>query len=228
MINNLKLLLKLIIRNIRDLYNGNYYKFAKIKKQVIDFKYNINIVQDIKPSESFENKVYNLKLASNIINQVIIYPDEIFSFWKIIKNPNLKFKKSRVISKGIVSEENGGGLCQISGIIYHLSLISGLDIIERYNHSIDIYTDETRFTSLGLDATVVYGYKDFRVKNSSEFPLKFELNIVNNQLIVSLLSTQEIIQKELMFEVETNNNSKIVKIYEKEGELISTSLYNKK
>jgi hypothetical protein len=51
--------------------------------------------------------------------------------------------------------------------VYHIGIIAGLDIIERYNHSVDIYTDDTRFAPLGTDATVVYGYKDLRIRNNT-------------------------------------------------------------
>jgi len=58
----------------------------------------------------------------------------------------------------------GGGLCQLSGIIYHAVLEAGLEILERHPHSLDIYTATTRYTPLGSDAAVVYGHKDLRFK----------------------------------------------------------------
>ncbi|HTP30232.1 MAG TPA: VanW family protein, partial [Anaeromyxobacteraceae bacterium] len=37
---------------------------------------------------------------------------------------------------------------------------------ERHSHSIDLYTDSTRFAPLGADATVAYGRKDLRFENT--------------------------------------------------------------
>jgi vancomycin resistance protein VanW len=77
------------------------------------------------------------------------------------------------------------------GILYYLSLQAGLKPLERYPHSTDIYTDETRFTPLGSDATVVYGYKDFRFVNTlSQRILSqricFRLSITPDRLIAQL------------------------------------------
>ena len=112
--------------------------------------------------------MHNLKLAIQSIESVDILPREIFSFWKIVGNPSKRngFIGSRSIINGQVTNSIGGGLCQLSGLVYYLSLKSGLEILERHNHSMDIYTEETRFTPLGSDATVVYGYKDLKIRNN--------------------------------------------------------------
>ena len=98
-----------------------------------------------------------------------------------------------------MSLDYGGGLCQLSSIIYHLSIIAGMSIVERHNHSVDIYNDEDRFTPLGADATVAYGYKDLRVKNEYSFPVRFNFEIINDNLIGSVCSTQYIEKRDIVF-----------------------------
>ena len=53
----------------------------------------------------------------------------------------------------------------MSGLIYYVSLMAGLEVLERHPHSRDIYDDQTRYAPLGADATVAYGFKDLRVLN---------------------------------------------------------------
>ncbi len=93
---------------------------------------------------------------------------------------------------GKITPTYGGGLCQLSGIIYYASLYANLDIIERYNHSTDIYTNETRFTPLGSDATVVYGFKDLKIKNNLKNPIKFSFSLKKNSLTIRI-NSEEII-----------------------------------
>ena len=66
----------------------------------------------------------------------------------------------------------------------------GLEIHERAAHTQDLYTDETRFTALGLDATVVWGHKDVRLRNTTGQSLAFNFE-VTTELICSRLWSQQ-------------------------------------
>ena len=150
-------------------------------------------------------------------------PGKILSFWHLVGNPSKQFRKSRTIRNGAVTEEAGGGLCQASGIIYLASLLTNLQIIERHNHSIDLYTDETRFAPLGSDATVVYGYKDLRIQNNYHFPIKFELCVFDNKLRLTLLSTEKIDKNPIEFKIRYFADKKTVETISLAGVLnIST------
>lgn len=223
----IKIFTKLIIRYSKDIVTGNVFKFATKPKSEIAYHSVISISQEIKPSDTFENKIFNLTLASNKITEYCILPNEIFSFWNIIGNPNYDFKKGRTIQNGQIIEEVGGGICQVSGIVYNVSLIAGLQILERYNHSVDIYTDETRFAPLGLDATVVYAYKDLRIKNNYTFPIKFEMEVFENRIKVDLKSTQKIEEIKLFFESEFDDENIIVKVLDENKKQLNLSKYKK-
>lgn len=223
----LKIFIKLTIRFNKDLIQGNLFNFATKRKSDIYFNSTISISQEIKPSETFENKIFNLSLASKKISEYYIMPNEIFSFWRIIGNPKYEFKKGRTLLNGQIKEEVGGGICQVSGIVYNISLIAGLQILERYNHSVDIYTEETRFAPLGLDATVVFGYKDLRFKNNYNFPIKFEIEINENKIRVDLLSTQNIKEVKLFFESEFDDEYIFVNVLDENKKLLNSSKYRK-
>lgn len=224
---SIKIKVKLLIRFYKDFVSGVFFKFVTKQKTNLSFNHLISISQEIKPSETFDNKIFNLTLASKKINPYCLMPNEVFSFWKIIGNPNKNFKKGRAIQNGKLIEENGGGLCQVSGILHHACLIAGLQILERHNHSVDIYTDKTRFTPLGLDATVVYGYKDFRIKNNYDFPIKFAFEVNQNQIKVEVLSTEKIEKRNLYFESENIATSILVRVLDNNKKLIHKSIYKK-
>jgi vancomycin resistance protein VanW len=86
----------------------------------------------------------------------------------------------------------GGGLCQLSGVLYWLSLKAGLTILERHPHSRDIYRDHDRYAPLGADATVAYGFKDLRILNNLAAAICFRVSIDRDTMSASLCSTTHI------------------------------------
>lgn len=192
---------KLKFRLIKRFLSDRNIDFAIKYNSKKTFSNSISTTQEIKQGAFFENKVHNIKTASFKVESIIINPNQVFSFWKIVGTPTKKngFKKGRNIIKGKVSEEIGGGLCQLSSILYITSLKANLEILERHNHSVDIYKEEDRFTPLGADATVVYGYKDLRIKNNYEFPIQFRFSYIENQIICNLESLEKIDENKLDF-----------------------------
>jgi vancomycin resistance protein VanW len=135
------------------------------------------VVQEIKPTGFLEGKLANIGLSAALLDGVVVAPGEIFSFWKLVGRPSAAagFAIGRSIRGGIVGGEIGGGLCQVSGIAYEAGLRAGLTVVERHPHSRDLYTEEERFTPLGLDATVVWPNKDLRLSNPLAVPLQFRI-----------------------------------------------------
>ena len=175
----IKVKLQLLKRSVRDVVKGYYFNYAKRRYSTNDFSNSIALKQELKPNKA-KNK--NLLRAIKSIEQIQINPNEILSFWRIVGNPSKKngFTESRSLVNGKIENTIGGGLCQLSGLMYYISLIAQLEILERHNHSIDIYNEETRFTPLGSDATVAYGYKDLKIRNNLNCPIKFNFCIKYN------------------------------------------------
>lgn len=219
----IKVFVKLTFRKIEDYFNR--IPFA-VKKSEEDLPYKIAIQQSFISQEFLENKKHNLSIASEKINQITIYPNEIFSFWKIVENPNNKkiYKSGRSLVAGQLQEQIGGGLCQISGALFHLALLSRLEIVERHQHSVDIYTEENRYTPLGTDATVVFGYKDLRFRNPYQFPIRFRFSVEENHFMGELFSKEKIEISTLNFEIKSSENQKTVSIIDN-GKIISVSHY---
>lgn len=205
------------------------YKFCK-KRSCGVFVNKIEVTQPFTASATLEKKKHNLKLAADRIRKYVIRPGEVFSFWRAVGNPNTKqFAASRGIRGGVLQLERGGGLCQASGIIYHLALIAGLQIIERYNHSKDLYTEETRFCPLGSDATVAYGYRDLRIKNNTDTLINFSLEVCDNHFTGYLFSKEPIQKHEIHFEYQVKNDNLLeaVTIDKTCGEILTTSIYER-
>tara|TARA_B110000902_G_C14164891_1_gene534576 strand:- start:153 stop:539 length:387 start_codon:yes stop_codon:yes gene_type:complete len=115
------------------------------------------------------------------------------------------FVESRSIVDGVLTATYGGGLCQLSGLIYYAAILANLEVIERYNHSKDIYTDETRFTPLGSDATVVYGFKDLKIKNNLKKPIRFSFLVDKNSLTIRINSDEVLIKNTIEFSPNNKN-----------------------
>jgi vancomycin resistance protein VanW len=222
-----KLKAKAAVIKIKDIFSND--KFSQIRSAQ-QFTHFIEIKQPFKSSATLEQKKHNLIIAAERIRKHLIMPGEVFSFWRAVGNPNKnEFAASRSIRKGKLMLEKGGGLCQASGIIYHLSLIAGLDIIERYNHSKDLYTEETRFCPLGSDATVAYGYRDLRVKNNLNTPVYFDL-IVEKEYFCARLYSKEMLDKhEIHFEYQMKHDNilEAMTIDKTNGNIIATSIYER-
>lgn len=226
----LRLQLRLAQRESQDLLSGlRFAQAAPHQQDSWEFPYQLELQQPIMPGALYDNKVHNFRMAIQKVEQVLIHPQEVFSFWKIIGAPHARngFKKGRNIIGGQLSEEYGGGLCQVSSILYHSSLMAGLSIAERHHHSVDIYEEHERFTPLGADATVVFGYKDLRIKNNSSSQLRYRLHIEGTQLICRLQSTGKISQLPVQFIRDHAAPTETV-ITQRGEEQVARSVYRKK
>ena len=202
----LRFLLRIFWIGFSDFITGTHFKFAKNSSEELEraltWPERITIIQPINVSEWAENKKHNLRIAISRFQNLPFYPGQIFSFWHYVGNPTEKagYKKGINIIKGQLDFDIGGGLCQLSGLLYHIALTAGLGIVERHPHSADLYTDETRYTPLGADATTAYGYKDLRLKNTLDVPVCFRIWIDGDQLIGSLCAPEHLHEYELRFD----------------------------
>ena len=213
---------RLAQRKVRDCIN--HVPFC-VKGDIPELPYKITIQQPILPSSTLAEKLYNLQYVADKISDFLILPGEVLSFWNVVGNPD-KLKSSRCIRNNKVAIEKGGGLCQAAGIIYHLSILSGLKIVERYNHSVDLYGDGPRACPIGYDATVLYGYKDLRVKNMTNATLRFKLIVEKDVIFAELYSDIPLQQREISSHVTRLSDRMEVKtFYLDTEELISNDVY---
>ncbi len=202
----LRFFIRIVWTGFVDLITGKRFQLTKNSPGKIEraktWPERITIAQQINVSEWAENKKHNLRIAIARFQDVPVFPGEIFSFWHFVGNPteNVGYKMGINIIKGQLDFDIGGGLCQLSGLLYHLALSGGLGIVERHPHSADLYTDETRYTPLGADATTAFGYKDLRLRNTLEVPVSFRIRIDGNRLIGSICAPESLRKYDLRFD----------------------------
>jgi vancomycin resistance protein VanW len=230
----LKASLQATKRQQQDRRSGDFGLFAAPVKSLhaADWIAQIRISQALKPSAYAENKWQNLALAIQCIEPVVIQPGQIFSFWHLVGNPIAVrgYQVGRALVNGELQAVVGGGLCQLSGLIYLLALHTDCEIVERYPHSQDIYTDADRFTPLGADATVVFGYKDLRIKNQTLTPIRFQFDLYSNQITGTIMAMNEIPKYDIEFSIEAGDDRKVVQTMRyktalQPSECVETSVY---
>lgn len=138
-------------------------------------------------STSFKNgkksRVDNITLASIAIDQTIVNPGEIFSFNQKV-GPTTKqrgYKKSIVFEKGKEIEGYGGGVCQVSSTLYNAVMLAGLQVIERHEHSKDVW-----YVEKGKDAATSYGAIDFKFNNNKEFAIIIDSYIQDESIYIMI------------------------------------------
>lgn len=134
------------------------------------------------------NRSHNIALAAKTINGTILLPGETFSYNGILGNTNKAkgYKVGTAYVGGKVVESYGGGICQVSSTLYNAVLYANLGIVERHNHSYIV-----NYVPAGRDATVAYGGKDFKFKNTRSYPIKIVASAKNGIVSVTIKGIKE-------------------------------------
>lgn len=117
-----------------------------------------------------KNKVVNLQLAAARLNGVVLRPGETFSYWRLIGKPSRKkgYREGMVLFLGRIGSDVGGGLCQLSNLIFWMTLHTPLTVVERYRHSHDVFPDSNRIQPFGSGATCAYPHRDLMIRNDTD------------------------------------------------------------
>ena len=110
----------------------------------------------------------NIALALNILNGMRIEPGDLFSFNGAVgeRTEARGFKMAGAFKDDLVTEEFGGGICQVSTTLFNAVAKSDLELISRSPHSRPVsYVDK------GKDAAVSWPNQDFRFLNDTEYPV---------------------------------------------------------
>jgi vancomycin resistance protein VanW len=116
-----------------------------------------------------ENKTVNLRLAAARMDGLILRPGEIFSYWRLIGRPSRRkgYLPGMILRNGSFYAGTGGGLCQLSNLIYWMTLHTPLRVIERHRHGYDVFPDADRTQPFGSGATCFYPYGDLMIRNDT-------------------------------------------------------------
>jgi len=130
-------------------------------------------------------KIENLRVAARSLNGLEIPADQVFSFWRQLGRTTRGrgFTTGRELREGCMVPSLGGGLCQLSGLLYQAALEAGLEIIERHAHSRTIPGSSAE---RGQDATVFWNYVDLRFQAAA--PWRLEVELTATELIIRIRS----------------------------------------
>ncbi len=115
-------------------------------------------------SSSSKNRLINLSLACIAINGTVLEPGDEFSFNGVVgaRTKAKGYKNAPVYTNGEVSEDIGGGVCQVSTTVWNAAMKADCEIVERHEHSRTVaYVDK------GKDATVSWSSQDMKFKNTT-------------------------------------------------------------
>lgn len=133
------------------------------------------------------NRNQNVKLAADAINGKILKPGEEFSFNTATGNRTSEkgYQPAGAYRNGVLIEEPGGGVCQVSTTLYHSIIQSGFKTTERNAHS---YAPS--YVEKGQDAMVSFdGYAgpDLKFKNTTADPVVLRASVQGLELKISVV-----------------------------------------
>lgn len=152
------------------------YHWARVKEKTwlpnIYFSHETPLYRHLRGEDMAlqENKVVNLRLAAAKLNGLLLRPGETFSYWKTIGKPTRKkgYRDGMVLFLGRIGSDVGGGLCQLSNLIFWMTLHTPLTVVERYRHSHDVFPDANRTQPFGSGATCAYPHRDLVIRNDTD------------------------------------------------------------
>lgn len=129
------------------------------------------------------NRSHNLSVAASSIDKSMVAPHAVFSFNNTLGQCTVEkgYLDAMVIVSGKFEPGLAGGICQVSSTLYNASLLAGMDIVERRNHSLAV-----TYVPLGRDATVSNGSQDFRFSNNTDYPVYIRASASGGRLTISI------------------------------------------
>ena len=136
---------------------------------------------------SNKNRNQNIRLAAEAIDGMVLKPGEEFSFNMTTGNRTSEkgYQPAGAYRNGILIEEPGGGVCQVSTTLYHAIVNSGFKTTERNNHSF-----APSYIEKGQDAMVSFdGYAgpDLKFVNTGNASVGLRASFADNRLKLSIV-----------------------------------------
>ena len=197
------------IRNLKDfIFKQKFAKHKSTEKLAFLIFEHKSIIRRVLGNVDMylqENKAKNLSLATPKIDGILIYPGEVFSFWKLVGKcrASLGYKEGVTISNSKVSSGIGGGMCQLTNLIHWMILHSPLEIVEHHHHDeLDLFPDYNRKVPFGTGTSITYNYLDYRFKNTTDNTYQLFVYVTENELCGELRAQNP---PEFEYEIRTEN-----------------------
>ena len=145
----------------------------------------ISYAQTKTTSNSDRNR--NIQLATAEFNGMRVEPGETVSFNKTTgeRTEAKGYRAAGAYSGGVLVQEPGGGVCQVSTTLYNAAVKADLEIIERSPHS-----RVSDYVPIGLDAAVNWPSQDLKFKNTSDYPIVIVAEFADQKLTFKIYGKQ--------------------------------------
>lgn len=136
-------------------------------------------------------RLNNIKRAANTVNNIILVPNQEFSFNSIVgeRTKNKGYQEAPILVRTKDGTQKGmgvgGGVCQVSSTIYKCAKNANLEIIERHAHSKKVF-----YTPVGDDATVAYPSTDLKFKNNKPNDIVIKVEVLEDKIKVDILENK--------------------------------------
>ena len=133
-----------------------------------------------------EDRLNNVILASEAVNGYVLEPGEEFSFNRVVgqRTAARGYLPGPAISGNTTILAYGGGVCQVSSMIYSAIMDTDVKVIERWPHSLPV-----EYVPRGRDAAVSWGTLDFRFMNNTDHPIRIDAEVDGRTLNVNIYGT---------------------------------------
>jgi vancomycin resistance protein YoaR len=113
-------------------------------------------------------RAVNIRNAGRFLDGAIILPGETLSFNDQVgrRIHGRGFVDAPVIVNDEMEDDVGGGVCQVATTLHAAAVFGNLEIVNRRSHS-----RPSGYAPLGLDATVIDGKVDLKIRNSYDEPI---------------------------------------------------------
>ncbi|TSC70772.1 MAG: VanW [Parcubacteria group bacterium Gr01-1014_46] len=135
-----------------------------------------------------EGRHKNIELGISRMNGIKLAPGEEFSFKKALGTTTVEdgWSVERIFLNGEVTKGIGGGLCQVSTLLFMTAMASALPVTERANHSFTV-----SLYDVGLDATYSDPGPDFKFVNDTANPIMIKGRTENLNAIFEIYGTKD-------------------------------------
>jgi vancomycin resistance protein YoaR len=133
------------------------------------------------------SRTANLVTASNTINGTLLKPGETFSLNGILgeRTEAKGYREGYVIESGRLVKGVGGGISQVSTVVYNLAWFSGATLVEHTPHAFYI----SRYPE-GREATVYWPSIDNKFTNSTPHGMLIQMWVADSQVHGRVWSTR--------------------------------------
>ena len=158
-------------------------------------------------SSSAAGRSANLANGARLINNLVLYPGEVFSAYKVLTpfTERNGYYLAGAYLNGQVVDSVGGGVCQVTTTLYNAVLEAELEVVERMPHSMTI-----SYVDLSRDAAIAGTYKDFKFKNSTDAPIVIEAYTKNKKITFNIWGheTRDTKNRKVVYETKVLSTTK--------------------